>query len=186
MNDDDKVKDFWKGYLQSAAPTLLELTTSSKSGQDIEPFVLTSDLGSGLPEYSHTHGVTMGAVIHAAWALTLASSLASKDVTFVAAFSGRDADMDGILTLDGPTLCTVPMRVLVDETMSIGNFTKNVQSNLWKLSKFAHSGIRNALRDGSIKPTAFNTMVNILVKMQDVQDDQPLVPILTHGDNFTQ
>lgn len=181
---DDKAKDFWKSYLQSAAPTILDFTT--ESSRNAEPLVLTSALGNGLAEYSHAHGVTMGAVVHAAWALTLASALGSKDVTFLAAFSGRDADMDGILSLDGPTLCTVPMRVLVDEDVSTISFTKGVQRNLWKLSKFAHTGTRNALANGLLKQDAFNTMVNILVKLPDFLDQSPLVPIVTHGDNFTQ
>lgn len=184
--ENDKTKDFWKNYLQSARPTVLDITTNQGSNQSNEPFVLKSDIDTGLVELSHAHGVTVGAVVHAAWALTLASVLDSADVTFVAAFSGRDADLDGILSLNGPTLCTVPMRMRVDETLSAVGFTKSVQSNLWNLSKYAPSGMRNALRDGSLRPNAFNTMVNILVNLPDFQEDSPLLPIITHGDNFTQ
>ena len=180
---DDKAKEFWRGYLQSATPTVVELGISA---QATEPFALKSTIGDGLAAYSHNYGVTMGAFIHAAWALTLASMLNTRDVTFVAAFSGRDADLDGILTLDGPTLNTVPMRVQVDENLQAVDFAKSVQSNLWVLSKFAHSGMRNALTEGSLKPSAFNTMVNILVKQDDSLAGGPLVPIVTHGDNFTQ
>ena len=180
---DEKAKEFWRGYLQSATPTVVDLGISA---QATEPFVLKSTIGDGLAEYSHSYGITMGAFIHAAWALTLASILNTRDVTFVAAFSGRDADLDGILSLDGPTLNTVPMRVQVDETLQAVDFAKTVQSNLWVLSKFAHSGMRNALTEGSLKPSAFNTMVNILVKQDDSLAGGPLVPIVTHGDNFTQ
>lgn len=180
---DDKSKEFWKGYLQSATPTVIDLGISA---QGTEPFVLKSTIADGLAEYSHNYGVTMGAFIHAAWALTLASMLNTRDVTFVAAFSGRDADLDGILTLDGPTLNTVPMRVQVDDNLQAVDFAKSVQSNLWVLSKFAHSGMRNALMEGSLKPSVFNTMVNILVKQDDSLTSGPLVPIVTHGDNFTQ
>jgi hypothetical protein len=180
---DEKAKEFWRGYLQSATPTVVDLGISA---QATEPFVLKSTIGHGLTEYSHNYGITMGAFIHAAWALTLASILNTGDVTFVAAFSGRDADLDGILSLDGPTLNTVPMRVQVDEALQSVDFAKTVQSNLWVLSKFAHSGMRNALTEGSLKPSAFNTMVNILVKQDDSLVPGPLVPIVTHGDNFTQ
>ncbi|KAH8651945.1 nonribosomal peptide synthase side [Tricladium varicosporioides] len=183
---DDNARDFWKGYLQSAAPTILDLTIYTESKQKNEPLVLSYDLGSGLADFSHHHSVTIGTVLHAAWALTLASTIGSKDVTFATAFSGRDADIDGILSLDGPTLCAVPMRVRVDDTTSAVDFTKSMQGNLWNLSKFAHSGMRNALAAGSLKPSCFNTMVNLLVKLQGVPEDSPLVPILVHGDNFTQ
>ncbi|KFY02325.1 hypothetical protein O988_02217 [Pseudogymnoascus sp. VKM F-3808] len=180
---DEKAKEFWRGYLQSATATVVDLGVSA---QATEPFVLKSTIGNGLAEYNQNYGITMGAFIHAAWALTLASMLNTRDVTFVAAFLGRDADLDGILSLDGPTLNTVPMRVQVDETLQAVDFAKSVQSNLWILSKFAHSGMRNALTEGSLKPSAFNTMVNILVKQDDSLAGGPLVPIVTHGDNFTQ
>ncbi|KFY40715.1 hypothetical protein V494_03345 [Pseudogymnoascus sp. VKM F-4513 (FW-928)] len=180
---DEKAKEFWRGYLQSSTPTIVDLGIGAQAS---EPFVLKSAIADGLTKYSHDYGITMGAFIHAAWALTLASILNTRDVTFVAAFSGRDADLNGILSLDNPTLNTVPMRVQVDETLQAVDFAKSVQSNLWLLSKFAHSGMRNALAEGSLTPSAFNTMVNILVNQNYSLSSGPLVPIMTHGDNFTQ
>ena len=147
---------------------------------------MKSELGSVLSEISQSHGITIATIIHAAWALVLGSALGSNDVTFLTAFSGRDADIDGILSLSGPTLCTVPMWVHIDNRARAIDFTKSVQSNLWNLSEFAHSGLRNALAAGSLKSNAFNTMVNLLIEPQGFPEESPLSPMLTHGDNFTQ
>jgi hypothetical protein len=183
---DDSAQNFWKGYLQSATPAVLHLPATRQLPNRSAPFAVTSHVEAGLSEFSSSHGITFGTLLHAAWALTLSLQLHSSDVMFMTAFSGRDADIDGILTLNGPTLCTVPMRVHVDGTSSMLAFTKNVQNNLWTLSKYAHSGLRHALAAGSFSADAFNTMVNVLVKTQVFPEDSPLVPVLTHGDNFTQ
>ncbi|KAF2088010.1 acetyl-CoA synthetase-like protein, partial [Saccharata proteae CBS 121410] len=175
-------KDFWKSYLGGASSTVVELSKTATG----EPFVLTSDLGDSLFTLTSSQGVTMGTVLHAAWALALGRLIKSSDVTFMTAFSGRDADIDGILALNGPTLCTVPMRVQIDASASAIDFTKAVQGNLWNLSKYAHTGTRNALAVSGTKPDALNTMVNLLVKLQEFPEDSPLKPVFTHGDNFTQ
>ena len=186
LADSGKMKDFWTSYLRSATSTIVNLEASETLGQDHSPFVLRSPISNTLDSMARSQGTTIGALAHAAWALALSTILDSTDVTFVAAFSGRDADIDGILSLDGPTLCTVPMTVHVDQTCSAVDFTKSVQANMWNLTKYAHYGMRNALKSGSLMPNSFNTMVNVLVKLPDSQENAPLTPILTHGDNFTQ
>lgn len=183
---DEKARIFWKAYLESATPAILDLSSTTKLLHQPYPFTVTSQVRAGLSEFSSSHGITLGTLLHAAWALTLSTWLHSCDVLFMTAFSGRDAPIDGILTLNGPTLCTVPMRVQIDNTSTMLAFTKSVQDNLWTLSKYAHSGLRNALATGGLRADAFNSMVNVLVKAQSVSEDSPLVPVFTHGDNFTQ
>lgn len=183
---DERARAFWKTYLESATPAILDLSSTQELLNQPTPFTVTSQVRGGLSEFSSSHGITLGTLLHAAWALTLSAQLHSADVLFMTAFSGRDAAIDGILTLNGPTLCTVPMRVQIDNTSTLLAFTKSVQDNLWNLSTYAHSGLRNALAAGGLRADAFNSMVNVLVKAQSVSEDSPLVPVLTHGDNFTQ
>lgn len=179
----DEARDFWKGYLGGATSSLLEIPVSEKVSRSL---ALVSSFQTSPAAFCSTHGITLGTLLHAAWALTLSAELNSTDVLFMTAFSGRDAAVEGILTLNGPTLCTVPMRVHIDKSASVLAFTKAVQTNLWTLSTYAHSGLRNALVDGGLSADAFNTMVNVLVGKQAVPEDSPLLPIVAHGDNFTQ
>ena len=180
---DEEAKDFWKEYLGGATPSLLDIPASEKASL---PLALVSPLKTSPVVFCSTYGITLGTLLHAAWALTLSAELKSSDILFMTAFSGRDANIEGILTLNGPTLCTVPMRVQIDESISALAFVKAVQNNLWTLSTYAHSGLRNALVDGGLRADAFNTMVNVLVGKQAFPEDSPLLPIMTHADNFTQ
>jgi amino acid adenylation domain-containing protein len=179
----DQAKDFWRNYLSSAASTVVDIPKSDTIGK---PFVLRGDLGDSLTRFAKDHAITAGTALHAAWALTLAKVVGSSDVTFMTAFSGRDTDINGILDLNGPTLCTVPLRVRLESSATVLEFTKGVQSNLWNLSKYASTGMRNALSLGAMQSSSFNSMVNLLVKLDEFPEDGLLKPVITHGDNFTQ
>jgi acyl carrier protein len=183
LSEGSDARTFWQEYLNSAPETVLELPLAKDAKKGM---VLLADLGDALGEYTRNSGVTIATAIHQAWALTLASHMPTTDVTFMTAFSGRDAEVDGILSLNGPTLCTVPFRIDVGTSVPASLSAKELQKTLWNLAKFAHFGLRNVLSSASMKPGAINTMVNVLAKLEGVDQDGPLVPVITHGDNFTQ
>lgn len=178
---------FWQEYLAGATETVVDLPPAA-SEEDSEPFVLRADIGDALQRLSSATGVSVGAAVHAAWAMTLASHLGTDEATFLSAFAGRDANVAGILSLNGPTLCTVPMRVAVSPTgASVEQFAKETQNNLWNVSRYAHSGLRDALSAASLRPSLFNTMVNVLAvpKTDAFADDSALVPVDAETQNFT-
>jgi amino acid adenylation domain-containing protein/non-ribosomal peptide synthase protein (TIGR01720 family) len=59
-------------------------------------------------------GLTAGTVVQAAWALTLAACSGERDVLFGATSSGRPAGVEGIETLAGVFINTLPMRARID------------------------------------------------------------------------
>ena len=179
----EDAKAFWKGYLEGSVSSKV---TNPNGDISSVPQKVEMSLKQSLVTFCSTHNVTLGTLVHAVWAMTLAKQLKTSDVVFLTAFSGRDAAVEGILTLNGPTLCTVPMRVRLNSETSVLALTKQVQDNLWTLSRYAHSGLRNAITASGIGADHFNTMVNVLVSQQAFPEDAPLVPIETHVDNFTQ
>ena len=190
----DSTRAFWEGYLRGARDTLLTLHGSHQHAcEDTDTdsqgaFAVEAKVEADFTSIKLRHGITVGSLMHAIWALALCTWSNQNDVQFVAAFSGRDANVHGILDLDGPTLCTVPMRVNIDRNLSMLDFVRQVQSNhLWTLPKYAHYGMRNALKAGGVHVHAFNTMVNVLVKQsKDSVTEEPLAPIPQDHHNFTE
>ena len=182
---DRATHSYWQKFLNSASETVLELSSTDNSGGS---FHTTTALGDTLTSYCHASHITMGTAAHQIWAFTLARHMSQTDVSFVTAASGRDADVDGILALDGPTLCTVPFRAALDASreLSAAAHGHEMQKDLWEVAKNAHVGLRNAMSAASLNPSMINTMVNVLTKIEQVDPDSPLSPILTHGFNFTQ
>lgn len=181
-------RTFWQEYLAGATETVIDLPPAAvASDEDLEPFALRANIGDALQRLSSASGVTVGAAVHAAWAMTLASHLGTDEATFLSAFAGRDANVAGILSLNGPTLCTVPMRVAVSNSASVEEFAKETQNNLWNVSRYAHSGLRDALAAASLRPSLFNTMVNVLAvpKTDAFAENSALVPVDAETQNFT-
>ncbi|CAK1358027.1 unnamed protein product [Cercospora beticola] len=172
---------FWRDYLQDA-PDAKFLVNDVGS----EPQTFQADIGDLLMDFCQSTGTTLGASVHEAWAMTIMRLVGSNDVTFLTAISGRDAPLEGIMTLNGPTMSAVPLRVRHDPNASAAIRARKTQDNLWSLSEHGQYGLRQALAAAGKAPGAFNTMVNILITLQDFSLDTPLAPIVWHEDNFTQ
>ncbi|KAL7925636.1 non-ribosomal peptide synthetase [Trichoderma austrokoningii] len=63
----------------------------------------------------------------AAWAIVLAKYCNSDDVCFGATISGRQASVDGLLNVAGPTVATVPIRVRIDRKQQVSDFLQVIQ-----------------------------------------------------------
>lgn len=185
----EHTRSFWEDYLAGASPRVLKLkdTSHTEGEADHGAFTVISKIEADLAGSSLSHGITIGGLVHAVWALVLSIIHQADDVQFAVAFSGRDADIEGILDLDGPTLCVVPMRIKLDRSLSVLDFVQQVQTHqLWRLPEYAHYGMRNALQAGNLAANSFNTMVNVLIKTLETSPDQPLVPVPQDAHNYTQ
>ena len=185
----ESTQTFWQDYLSDASKTPIDLQGLGSSAQNYSqvPFVVQTRAEVDFNSMKLNQGMTVGSLMHAAWALALSLFTNQDDVQFAAAFSGRDADVHGILSLDGPTLCTVPMRIKLDQAMTLQDLVHEVQANhLWKIPAFAHYGMRNALKAGGVEADSFNTMINILVKhAESSETQQPLEAIALDRPNYT-
>lgn len=183
----ERTHTFWEEYLRGANPLELKLKASKTKNEADGAFTVTSKVEADLAGISLSHGITVGGLVHAVWAIVLSICHEADDVQFAVAFSGRDAEIDGILDLDGPTLCVVPMRIKIDQSLSVLDFVQQVQTHqLWKLPEYAHYGMRSALQAGSLAADSFNTMVNVLVKTLETPSNQPLMPVPQDSHNYTQ
>jgi non-ribosomal peptide synthetase component F len=61
----------------------------------------------------------MSTIVQTAWSLVLARTGQTKDVVFGTTWSGRDADVDQIDEIMGPTIFTVPMRMRVPDRRTV-------------------------------------------------------------------
>ncbi|KAH7122777.1 hypothetical protein B0J11DRAFT_608385 [Dendryphion nanum] len=100
----------------------------------------------------------------AAWALTLATYADSEDVVFAQTLAGRNIALEGIDKLMGPTITTVPVRVLAPkEGISIKQFLDNVQDQSIASIEFEHFGLQN-IRDVSAEArTTIDSITNLFV-----------------------
>ena len=167
--DEELSRQFWKSYLKDARPTSLEATPDSA-------FCLEADLNFDLKSALSTNQLTAGVLLYAAWAITLSAWTSSNDVTFMVNISGREVPIKDILTMNGPTLTTVPMRVNIGSHASVPELARALIPEFWRLAEHAHLGLRNVLRASGLRPSLTNTAVNFLIRIEPETCDvlQPL------------
>ncbi|TQN65819.1 Nonribosomal peptide synthase sidE, partial [Colletotrichum shisoi] len=148
---------FWAAHLADAPGSRLNQAPVGESATEIH------DLELDLHSQSNRLGVTAGAVVNAAWAMVLSRHLGSRDVVFATTLSGRDAPVEGIESMNGPTIATVPQRIVIDGEKTLISLVKDVcMANYAATSRHAHVGMQGALRAAGLSSDVFDTAVNLL------------------------
>ena len=123
--------DYWSNYLASYEGLA---TFSGKSRAEGVTYDLrTSHMTIGendtkqLKNLSVQYGVTQNTIIHCAWGILLAKFNNTNDVVFGSVVSGRPAEIDGIESMIGLFINTVPVRIQYDDTHSVADLLKTAQ-----------------------------------------------------------
>lgn len=86
-------------------------------------------------------GVTPSSALRTAWATLISWYVDSPDVTFGAVVSGRQAPVPGIEDVAGPTIATVPLRILVRGT--VDELLHHVQGQAMEIIPFEQYGLQH-------------------------------------------
>ncbi|KAF2106754.1 hypothetical protein BDV96DRAFT_654318 [Lophiotrema nucula] len=124
----------------------------------------------------------------AAWALTMATYADSEDVVFAQTLAGRNLALDGIDNMMGPTITTVPVRVLAPkEGITVQQFLENVQGQSIASIDHEHFGLQN-IRDVSAEArTTIDSITNLFVIQPAEEDNEAILnmePVPRPEENF--
>ncbi|PLB36947.1 uncharacterized protein BDW47DRAFT_126854 [Aspergillus candidus] len=88
-----------------------------------------------------TCGVTPSSALRTAWATLISWYVDSPDVTFGAVVSGRQASVHGVENVAGPTIATVPLRIVVRGT--VDDLLHQVQGQATEMIPFEQYGLQH-------------------------------------------
>ncbi|GAB1316362.1 hypothetical protein MFIFM68171_06572 [Madurella fahalii] len=87
---------------------------------------------------------TISTLIRTAWAVLISTYAGSHpDIVFGAAVTGRSVPLDGVFTLIGPTLATVPVRIVLDFKEPVKALLDRVQLQSFDMLEFEQYGLQN-------------------------------------------
>jgi amino acid adenylation domain-containing protein len=156
--DDNAAIDFWKLYLEGSEtatkvyPELPSMTYQSRPTRTFERLL----------QCQIAPGASVQATIHAAWALIVSRMSENDDIVFAATLAGRDAPIQGIEQMVGPTIAPVPIRVQVgNRARSIQQLISSIENNTTQMIPYQHYGTRNIERINKDTSTAckFQTLI---------------------------
>jgi amino acid adenylation domain-containing protein len=148
--EDPKLADeYWRHYLDGARKTLWPSVPHGHEPQTNVCVTKTFQLDWSKSR-TNIQDYTKAAVARLAWAILLRKHSKDTDVTFGLALSGRDAPVEGIEGMTGPTNLTVPVRYqLLDRDgrgPGIADLLEEAQSQTRETSRFQHHGMQNIAR----------------------------------------
>ncbi len=114
-------EQFWRKELQGFdAPTLLAPTYTareeSEAGADVadQTLTLSPALTGSLTELARKHQLTLNTLIQGAWARVVGEYTGQTDVVFGVTVAGRPPELDGVESMVGLFINSLPLRVSVD------------------------------------------------------------------------
>lgn len=121
---------------------------------------------------SANSATTLSTILRAAWAVLLSRYCDTQDIIFGAPVSGRNAPVIGIDEIVGPTLTTVPVRVLLDNRQTVADFLQTVQQQAVDMIPFEQTGLQNIRRLEAI-PKDWIDISNLLVIQPLAESEDP-------------
>ncbi|MFF3687025.1 amino acid adenylation domain-containing protein [Streptomyces sp. NPDC002187] len=157
--DFDAARETWRRALAGLdEPTLV---ARERGDEPTIPRRRTLSLGRALSDRlrssAREHGLTINAVLSAAWALVLSSTVGRDDVVFGATVAGRPADVPGVDTTIGMFLNTVPQRITLDPAEPVGDLLRRIQTERVTLMDHEYLGLAELQRAGG-HFTLFDTL----------------------------
>lgn len=131
--DTGRAKAFWEEELRGfSTPTHLARDRGRPAQQgdqkDEQTILLSVGETDGVAALAKRFHVSLNTVVQGAWALVLSSHSGEADVVFGATVSGRSAPLEGIESMVGLFINTLPVRVQVRDEETVESFLKRMQA----------------------------------------------------------
>ncbi|MFI6730095.1 amino acid adenylation domain-containing protein, partial [Streptomyces atratus] len=142
--DREAARAAWREELAGAeAPTLV--APADPARLPMRPEAVRAECGPeltrALNDLARRGGVTMATVVQGAWALVLARLSGRRDVVFGTTVAGRPTDLQGVESLIGLFINTLPVRVRMDGNESVLEMLDRLQHRQLGLMGHQHLGL---------------------------------------------
>jgi amino acid adenylation domain-containing protein/non-ribosomal peptide synthase protein (TIGR01720 family) len=174
--DQQQAQRFWLETLQDAAPGSLAAEQTGQQGY-VEMDVQLSEADcAGLQRVAQQSGITLNTLVQAAWALVMAERSGVDEVLFGITVSGRANDLDGIETIAGLFINTLPLRLQLDRNTLLADWLKAIQAKQFTMQQYEYSSLAD-IKKWSGASVAFDSILiyeNYPVDKALLNADQPL------------
>ncbi|CAA9959672.1 hypothetical protein PTMSG1_03087 [Pyrenophora teres f. maculata] len=128
------------------------------------------------PPASARSDITVSTLIRAAWAIVVARHTNSDDVVFGAVVLGRNAPIDGIEDIVGPTVATVPIRVRIVGNQTVPYFLAAVQQQATEMIAYEQTGLQYIAKISADAQVAcdFQTLLVVQPRNTKVEEEEGL------------
>ncbi|PLN80798.1 hypothetical protein BDW42DRAFT_201049 [Aspergillus taichungensis] len=156
---DDSMEDFWRNEMAGLdAPTFPALPMNHHRPA---PTGVLQYTVKEIDICSRSH--TLPTYIHLAWSLLVAHYTDSKEVVYGCTISGRNAPIEGINDMVGPTIATVPIRTSLCPQGTISSALDQIQTLMTRMIPFEQAGLSRIAKtsEDAARACGFQSHLNI-------------------------
>lgn len=148
QQDQQQAEHFWQEYLHGfSAPTTLGLVEkpgwsgASTGNYTILRHRLSDAVADSLRSFAKQARLTLSTVFQGAWAYVLSVYSGDTDVLFGSTVSGRPTTLEGVESMVGLFINTLPTRVRLDPQATVSNWLKHLQQEQVAVRNFEFSSL---------------------------------------------
>ncbi len=173
---------FWRKNLQGfTAPTPLrtDRPAAAKTGEEFasQELALSDATTNALEAMAQEYHVTLNTLMQGAWALLLSRYSGETDICFGAIVSGRPAELNGVETMVGLFINTLPVRVQAPPNATLSEWLKKNQTQQAELRQYEYSSLRQVQSWSDAPPGV--ALFDSIFMFENYRKDTPLEAMST-------
>ncbi len=160
--DRDVSRQYWKellgGYKTMSGIPSLKALKSREQGYKIEMtrYPLGTERSRRIETFAAGMQVTVSSLFQAAWAVVLGAFNDKRDVVFGAVVSGRPPQIDGVETILGSFMTTIPVRIRFSPDMPFSALAKQAQEEALESEPHHHYSLAEIQAQTPLKQNLFD------------------------------
>ncbi|MBI4662866.1 MAG: amino acid adenylation domain-containing protein [Verrucomicrobia bacterium] len=147
-------------------------STQKETGFGEQCLRLGVDQTDALRDFARQHRLTLSTLIQGAWAMLVSRYTAQPDVVFGATVCGRPPDLEGIESMVGVFINTLPVRIAVTGHSSVVSWLKELQARWIEFQRYEDTPLAVIRRCGEL-PADLPLFESIVV-FENVPEDASL------------
>ncbi|MBP2473365.1 amino acid adenylation domain-containing protein [Crossiella equi] len=142
---------FWAGQLSGFTEPALLLPQATLSGRnDLEVLEQGQEGAAKLKKLAADNGITTGSLLHAAWALVVASRTGKDDVVIGSVTSGRPAELAGVEEMVGNFINTIPLRIRAHGEQPVADWLREAHATLTAIRGHEHTSTARIIANSEL------------------------------------
>ncbi|MGK8893959.1 non-ribosomal peptide synthase/polyketide synthase [Burkholderia gladioli] len=160
-----KAEAFWRDSLAGFAhPTPLGVDRRREDRAGVEQIIWRyEEAGTArLRDWTRRAGITMNTLVQGVWAILLGRYSRQDDVVFGATVSGRPAEIEGIDSMVGLFINSLPVRARIDRQAMLGDWLRALQAHNAQMRHYEYTPLTQ-IREWSEVPAGLPLFASMLV-----------------------
>ena len=171
--DQNSSLQYWENYLKGiSAATLIPFEKNTKEEKPhfaTEKFSIGEEELKEISQVCQQLGITLNTYVQAAWSYLLSSYNASEEIIFGSVVSGRPPEIEGIESMVGLFINTIPVRIKVNKDETPRSLLKKLHQDSIQSTRNHFSSLAEIQ---SLSPLGKDLISNIVIFENYVKSDQ--------------